>query len=140
MATEKPKILIVDDLPANITVLKGLLKDLDVSLVSAHSGNEALACMLDNDFALVLMDVQMPEMDGFAATAKIRQSASNIRHTPIIAMTAHAMVGDRERCLEAGMNDYTSKPINPDELIEKIEAWIGKDGYVEETLKKASRR
>lgn len=122
MATEKPKILIVDDLPANITVLKGLLKDLDVSLVSAHSGNEALACMLDNDFALVLMDVQMPEMDGYEATRLIRDPQSRVRNhdVPIIAMTAHAMKGDRERCIEAGMDDYIAKPIQPKRLLEIV--------------------
>jgi len=73
-------------------------------------------------FDLVLMDVEMPEMDGFEATAAIRErEKSTGTHLPIVAMTAHAMTGDRERCLAGGMDDYVSKPIHKDDLYEKVE-------------------
>jgi CheY-like chemotaxis protein len=72
------------------------------------------------------MDVQMPEMDGYLATRTIRQSAEGYgRNVPIIAMTANAMRGDREKCLEAGMDDYIAKPVNPIDLIKKLEEWLG---------------
>jgi two-component system, sensor histidine kinase and response regulator len=73
-------------------------------------------------FDLILMDVQMPEMDGLQATAAIRQRESAGKHIPIIAMTAHAMVGDKERCLQAGMDGYTSKPLQIQELLAAIES------------------
>jgi HPt (histidine-containing phosphotransfer) domain-containing protein len=74
------------------------------------------------------MDVQMPEMDGFDTTKVIREMEGNRKHTPIIAMTAHAMKGDRERCLQAGMDDYVSKPIEPQELFDAIEKWTKSRG------------
>jgi len=73
----------------------------------------------------VLMDVQMPEMDGFEATAKLRQSEAG-RMVPILALTAHAMQGDRERCLEAGMDDYITKPLNPADMLAKLKYWGAK--------------
>jgi len=88
--------------------------------VSAN-GKEALAALEKNTFDLVLMDVQMPEMDGFEATMAIREKEkASGHHLPIIAMTAHAMAGDRERCLNAGMDDYISKPIRPQELADLL--------------------
>ena len=86
------------------------------------NGLEVLAALEKDPYDLILMDVQMPEMDGFEATAAIRRrEKEKAGHIPIVAMTAHAMKGDRERCLEAGMDDYLSKPIQPKELIEVIE-------------------
>jgi two-component system sensor histidine kinase/response regulator len=83
---------------------------------------EDLAAWQGQTFDLILMDVQMPEMDGFEATATIREQEKALaKHVPIIAMTAHAMVGDRERCLAAGMDDYVSKPISPAELFAAID-------------------
>ncbi len=83
----------------------------------AENGKEALAALEKQSFDLVLMDVQMPEMDGFEATAAIREKEKTSgNHVPVIAMTAHAMVGDKERCLEAGMDNYISKPIRLEEL------------------------
>jgi two-component system sensor histidine kinase/response regulator len=88
----------------------------------ASDGREALAALDRESFDVVLMDVQMPEMDGFETTAAIRaQERDTGRHLPIIAMTAHAMQGDRERCLAAGMDNYISKPIKARELIELLE-------------------
>ncbi len=88
----------------------------------ANNGREAVAAAETGDFDLVLMDLQMPEMDGLEATAIIRANErASGRHLPIIAMTAHALKGDRERCLEAGMDGYTSKPIDAEELFAAIE-------------------
>ena len=91
-------------------------------MVVAESGKKALDAWRKQTFDIILMDVQMPEMDGFEATARIREhEKSTSEHIPIIALTAHAMVGDRERCLAAGMDDYVSKPIVPDDLFAAIE-------------------
>jgi two-component system sensor histidine kinase/response regulator len=90
----------------------------------AGNGREALAALDRSEFDVVMMDVQMPEMDGFEATAAIRNRERGTgRHVPIIAMTAHAMTGDRERCLEHGMDDYISKPIRASLLLELLEKY-----------------
>ena len=92
----------------------------------AGDGKEAIAALESEPFDLVLMDVQMPEMDGLEATAAIRQKEkSNGAHLPIVAMTANAMKGDRERCLEAGMDDYVSKPLRMKELYRVVEGAVG---------------
>jgi len=90
----------------------------------AHDGHQALAALKRQSFDAVLMDCQMPGMDGYEATAEVRRRERGGRHTPIIAMTAHAMPSDRVRCLEAGMDDYISKPMHRDELVEALERWI----------------
>ena len=82
----------------------------------AANGREALARLESGEYAAVLMDVQMPEIDGFEATARIREGETGDRHLVVVAMTASAMEGDRERCLQAGMDDYISKPLRPDRL------------------------
>ncbi len=108
----------VEDNAINLAVIKGLL--LREGYGSTHAGNglEALAAVAQKQFDLVLMDISMPEMDGFEATARIRaMEAETAGHLPIIAMTAHAMAGDRERCLAAGMDDYLSKPLQKAELL-----------------------
>ena len=117
------KILIVDDKIENLIALETVLEDLeDIEFVRALSGMEALEQLLKHEFALILIDVQMPEMDGFEATAEIREKEKETGgHIPIIAMTAHAMKGDRERCLEAGMDEYVSKPIRPQTVVDAIE-------------------
>jgi two-component system, sensor histidine kinase and response regulator len=105
----------------------GILTRRGHSLVPAADGREALASTRTNSFDLILMDVQMPEMDGFEATRLIRTEEPPGRHTPIVAMTAHAMIGDRERCLAAGMDDYLSKPLDKTALlaiIEKVSAAV----------------
>ncbi|HKV09691.1 MAG TPA: response regulator, partial [Thermoanaerobaculia bacterium] len=87
-------------------------------------GHEALAALEREAFDVVLMDAEMPGMDGFQATAAIRaREASTGAHVPIVAMTAHASPGDRERCLAAGMDDYVAKPIRPVDLIERVASW-----------------
>src|SRR6266481_702537 len=115
-------ILLAEDNYINQKLAQKLLANMGHRVVLASSGLEALRTLNRKAFDLILMDVQMPEMDGFEATAKIRaQEQQSGAHVPIIAMTAHAMTGDRARCLSAGMDDYISKPINAQELREIIE-------------------
>jgi two-component system, sensor histidine kinase and response regulator len=95
----------------------------------AGDGREALSALEKDNFDVVLMDIQMPEMDGFEATAAIRQKEKfSGRHIPIIAMTANALKGDQERCLEAGMDAYIAKPIRTKELFAAIEALLDRNG------------
>jgi len=115
-------ILLAEDNLLNQTVARGFLEKRGHIVTSAINGIEALAALEARSFDLVLMDVQMPGMDGFEATSIIRShELSPDRHTPIIAMTAHAMKGDRQRCLDAGMDGYVSKPIGFHELFEEID-------------------
>jgi two-component system, cell cycle response regulator len=121
---EKPNILIVDDLPANLTVLEAILKELDINILKARSGSEALALMIEKDFALVLLDVQMPEMDGFE-TAELMRGSAKTRHIPIIFVTAISK--DQEhifRGYEAGAVDYIFKPFKPQILKGKVKIFI----------------
>ncbi|NWG14069.1 MAG: response regulator [Acidobacteria bacterium] len=118
-------VLLVEDNPVNRQIAIRLLEKRGHAVRSAGSGREALEILEGCHFDIVLMDVQMPEMDGFEATAAIRRrEESTGSHIPIVAMTAHTMKGDRERCLEAGMDDYISKPIRPQILDEKLHALV----------------
>jgi two-component system, sensor histidine kinase and response regulator len=123
---ERPKglqILLAEDNRVNQTVAIRMLEKMGHSVVVAGNGQMALSLLKTQRFDMVLMDIQMPEMDGLTATRKIRESEQSTQyHLPIIAMTAHAMKGDRERCLEAGMDGYVSKPISSQLLEEAIAA------------------
>jgi len=111
------RILLAEDNRVNQTVATRILEKMGHSLVVANNGNDALSLLAKQSFDLVLMDIQMPEMDGLTATHEIREREKRtLSRVPIIAMTAHAMKGDRERCLEAGMDGYVSKPIDKKEL------------------------
>ena len=115
-------VLLAEDNPVNQRLASRLLERRGHRITVAINGREALAALKEGNFDVVLMDVQMPEMDGFKATAEIRSREEITgRHLPIIAMTAHAMHGDRERCLAAGMDGYVSKPIQAAELFRVIE-------------------
>jgi signal transduction histidine kinase/CheY-like chemotaxis protein len=115
--SEHLRILLVEDNKVNQVLALRLLEKRGHTVAVAGNGKEALATLEKESFDLVFMDVQMPEMDGYAATAAIRgKEKISGTHLPIIAMTAHAMVGDKERCLEAGMDDYVSKPIRSEAL------------------------
>jgi CheY-like chemotaxis protein len=116
------RILLAEDSIVNQKLVMGLLRRQGHVVTVANHGKEAVAACLTQQFDVVLMDVQMPEMDGLEATAAIRAKEKQIgRHTPIIAMTAYAMKGDRERCLEAGMDCYVAKPIRAKQLFDTIE-------------------
>jgi PAS domain S-box-containing protein len=122
------RILLAEDNPTNQQVALGILEKLGFSADTVADGREAIRALGTDPYDLVLMDVQMPEMDGFEATRAIRSGKAGVLDpkVPVIAMTAHAMKGDRERCLEAGMDDYISKPITPQALAEALEKWVGK--------------
>ena len=115
------RILLAEDNRANQKVAKSLLERRGHSVVIAQNGKEAVETASTEQFDLVLMDIQMPAMDGFEATSVIREwEEMTGEHIPIVAMTAHAIKGYREQCLEAGMDGYIAKPINPDELIDTL--------------------
>ncbi len=120
---QRLRILLAEDNAVNRELTTHILAKRGHTVAVAANGKLALEALETQVFDLVLMDVQMPEMDGFEATAAIRKrEASTGTHIPIIAMTAHAMKGDRERCLEAGMDSYISKPVKADELLKLVEA------------------
>lgn len=119
------KILIAEDNTLNRQVVEFYVEQLGYRCDIVADGGEAVKAVMMHDYALILMDCQMPVMDGFSATKAIREFESLAkRHTPIIALTAHAMTGDRQRCLDAGMDDYLSKPIDPNELNRLFNQWI----------------
>ena len=117
-------ILLAEDNIVNQRVAVSILEKRGHVVQPVNNGKEALAALACEHFDLVLMDVQMPEMDGLEATAAIREMEQQSgRHIPIIAMTAHAMKGDRERCLDAGMDDYLAKPVDAKALMEVLQRW-----------------
>ncbi len=122
-------ILLAEDNRTNQLVAVGILQKMGHRVVVAENGKRALEILESSAFDAILMDVQMPEMDGFEATAAIRRKQSRIGiYTPIIAMTAHAMEGDRERCIDAGMDDYISKPIRGDVLADVLKTYCRRAG------------
>ncbi len=118
------RILIVEDNLTNQLVAKGILEKLAFHTDIADNGRKCLEKLKENSYDLILMDCQMPEMDGFEATRAIRKMQSASSKTTIIAMTANAMQGDREKCIEAGMDDYIAKPIEPQVLADMMEKWL----------------
>ncbi|QDU46163.1 Signal transduction histidine-protein kinase BarA [Symmachiella dynata] len=122
-------VLLAEDTPANQKVVRIILQKYGHTVTVAQNGQEAIQLYHDRAFDVILMDVQMPVMDGYKATAKIRAVENDSKKsTPIIAMTAHAMRGDREKCLAAGMDAYLSKPVDVEELVQLVEnASLGRD-------------
>lgn len=124
-------ILVVEDNLVNQSVLCANLEILNYSFQVANNGIEALKVLADHDFDLILMDCQMPEMDGYEATRRVRLlEAETKKNLPIVALTANALRGDREKCLEAGMNDYLTKPLNVELLETTLKKWILKSTVV----------
>jgi HAMP domain-containing protein/CheY-like chemotaxis protein/signal transduction histidine kinase len=118
------KVLIVDDDVRNIFALSSVLERRGMSVLTAGTGREAIATIEStSDLAIVLMDIMMPEMDGYETMQVIRQNAS-LRRLPIIALTAKAMKGDREKCLEAGASEYLAKPVNTEQLLSALRMWL----------------
>jgi len=118
------KVLVVDDDVRNIFALSSVLERRGMTVLTAGTGREAIATLESTaDLAIVLMDIMMPEMDGYETMQVIRQNAS-FRRLPIIALTAKAMKGDREKCLEAGASEYLAKPVNTEQLLSALRMWL----------------
>ncbi len=111
-------IMVVEDDPINMMLINEVLTKMGFNVIKADNGRKALEMLPNHDPVLIFMDVNMPEMDGYATTKLVRKMPEPWGSLPIIALTADAMIGDKERCIEAGMNDYVSKPFR----IEEIEA------------------
>ncbi|HXB91680.1 MAG TPA: response regulator, partial [Puia sp.] len=118
------KVLLVDDDMRNIYSLTHVLEEEGMRCVTAENGHAAVQLFKDTpDIDIILMDVMMPGMDGYEATREIRRMHRGLR-IPVIALTAKAMKGDREKCLEAGMSDYISKPVNIEQLLSLMRVWL----------------
>jgi CheY-like chemotaxis protein len=118
------KVLVVDDDVRNIFALGSVLERRGMTVLTAGTGHEAIATLESTpDVAIVLMDIMMPEMDGYETMQVIRQN-SLFRRLPIIALTAKAMKGDREKCLEAGASEYLAKPVNTEQLLSALRMWL----------------
>ena len=120
------RVLVADDVMANQILALKFLEMLGYEAEAVLNGVQVLAKLKEKEFDLILMDCQMPEMDGFEATRIIREGEQTSgKHIPIIALTANAMSGDDRKCLEAGMDDYLSKPVKKDALEKMLAKWLG---------------
>jgi CheY-like chemotaxis protein len=118
------KVLIVDDDMRNIFALSAVLEEHDMMIVSADNGRDAIKILQSEpDVDVVLMDIMMPEMDGMETMREIRKFP-HLKDLPIVAVTAKAMKGDREKCIEAGAWDYLSKPVDPSQMLSVLRAWL----------------
>jgi CheY-like chemotaxis protein len=118
------KVLVVDDDARNIFALTTVLENQEMEVLSATNGRQAIDLIRDTpDLSMVLMDIMMPEMDGYETMREIRRH-SQFRTLPILALTAKAMKGDREKCLQAGASDYIAKPVNTDQLLSLLRVWL----------------
>jgi CheY-like chemotaxis protein/HPt (histidine-containing phosphotransfer) domain-containing protein len=128
------QVLLAEDNEINQQVAVEILQGAGLEVTVANNGLEAVQAVAAGPFDAVLMDIQMPVMDGYTAARKIRQSASDARDIPILAMTAHAMAGDEEKSLQAGMNGHITKPIDPDQLFAALAQWIRPDAKTGKTV------
>jgi CheY-like chemotaxis protein len=123
-ALRDKRVLVVDDDVRNIFALSSVLERRGMNVLTASTGREAIATLKETpEVAIVLMDIMMPEMDGYETMREIRQDGA-YRRLPIIALTAKAMLGDREKCLQAGASDYLAKPVNTEQLISALRMWL----------------
>jgi CheY-like chemotaxis protein len=122
--TTHARVLVAEDNPVNQRLIKRILEKLGCRVDVAGDGREALAMTKSLQYDLVFMDCSMPEMDGYQATAELRRRETRGRHVPIVALTAHALAEDRERCLAAGMDDYLSKPVRVEEVRAALSRWL----------------
>jgi CheY-like chemotaxis protein len=126
-------ILVVEDSPVNRLVAVRVLERRGYHVHVVNDGREALQALATQRYDAVLMDCQMPDIDGYEATRELRRRERGTSlHTPVIAMTAHAMTGDRERCIAAGMDDYVTKPVRSQTLTDVLERWISAEARPEE--------
>ena len=116
-------ILVADDYIVNQELVKEMLEMMDCEVDVADDGKETLEMFTENEYDIIFLDIQMPEMDGYEVARRIRQSSKG-KKIPIVAITANALVGDREKCLDAGMNDYMPKPIKGERLEEMLRKHI----------------
>jgi CheY-like chemotaxis protein len=120
------KVLVVDDDVRNLFAITTVFERYNINVITAESGKEAITIMNEStDIEMVLMDIMMPEMDGYETMQKIRRENKN-NLLPIIAVTAKAMKGDRQKCLEAGASDYITKPLKMDQLLSMMRMWFHK--------------
>jgi CheY-like chemotaxis protein len=118
------KVLVVDDDARNIFALTTILENQEMEVLSATNGRQAIELIKSTpDLSVVLMDIMMPEMDGYETMREIRKDPG-FRTLPILALTAKAMKGDREKCLEAGASDYIAKPVNTEQLLSLLRVWL----------------
>jgi CheY-like chemotaxis protein len=118
------KVLVVDDDARNIFALTTVLENHDMEVLSATNGRQAIELIQNTpELSVVLMDIMMPEMDGYETMREIRKDPT-FRMLPILALTAKAMKGDREKCLQAGASDYIAKPVNTDQLLSLLRVWL----------------
>lgn len=118
------KALIVEDYFINQEVTQGILELMGFEVDLAENGREALERHDTHEYDIILMDIQMPEIDGYEATKKIRTREKDAKRTPIIALTANALAGDKEKCLKAGMDDYISKPVEAEKLEDILQRYL----------------
>jgi two-component system sensor histidine kinase/response regulator len=127
-AIQGAQVLLVEDNEINQQVAMEILQGAGLKVTVANNGQEGVDAARKNEYDVILMDIQMPVMDGYTASQEIRNLKSEIRNVPIIAMTAHAMAGDEDKSLKAGMNDHVTKPIDPDRLFSTLKKWIKPSG------------
>lgn len=118
------RILVVEDNPDNMTLIVDVLESLDYAVIQASDGEQGVHMAQTEKPDLILMDLSLPKMDGWEATRSIK-AQDELKQIPVIALTAHAMIGDRERALEAGCDDYLTKPLNIQTLAKKLTALLG---------------
>lgn len=118
------RVLVVDDYTVNLELTKEILESFDCEVDTAENGETALNLETNNAYDMILMDIQMPDMDGYEVTRKIRSREEGKKRTPIIAVTANTSAGEQENCLKAGMDDFVQKPIRIKELENILKKYI----------------